>query len=434
MRYDAAWPVCALVDAAEAITVGYVGSMAAEYVPRGIPFLRSQNVRPFALDLTDVAYIGPEFHGRLAKSALRAGDVVIVRTGVPGIAAVVPDDLGPANCSDLVIVRPGRRFDSRFLCYAINVLAREHVSAHLVGAVQQHFNVGAARIMQLPIPSRDEQRAVAETVGALDDKIALNRRMNRTLEATAAALFRSWFMDFDPVAAKAEGRRAPGVPDAVHAAMPSDFGEFDGESVPDSWTLGTLSDVTTINAQQVGRDYPYTEIEYVDISSVERGRVVSTSRVELAAAPSRARRLVSHGDVIWSCVRPNHRAFVRIDQPPANLVVSTGFAVLTPRRVPSSYLYAHASTTAFADYLVARAEGSAYPAVRPKDFAHAPVLIPSLQVLTGYDAIVSPLLSRVAANERENRTLAALRDALLPQLLSGALRLRDAERAVAATI
>jgi len=153
------WPEVLLGDVAEDLTVGHVGPMASEYVASGIPFLRSQNVEAFRINLSDTKFITPEFHSKLGKSALRPGDVVIVRTGKPGTAAVIPDSMPALNCSDLVIVRPGSRLDSRFLCYYVNTVSGHHVSAHLVGAVQQHFNVGSARQLPLKLPPLSEQRA-----------------------------------------------------------------------------------------------------------------------------------------------------------------------------------------------------------------------------------------------------------------------------------
>jgi len=189
------WREVMLEEVADELTVGYVGPMASEYVPSGIPFLRSQNVEPLRVIQDDIKFITPDFHKRISKSALSPGDVVIVRTGKPGACTVMPDSLPVANCSDLVIVRCGKKLDARFLAYYVNTVAAHHVSAHLVGAVQQHFNVGSARKLKMLLPEIGEQRAIASVLGSLDDKIELNRRMNETLEALAQSLFKSWFVD-----------------------------------------------------------------------------------------------------------------------------------------------------------------------------------------------------------------------------------------------
>ena len=209
------WHDVLLEDVSNDITVGYVGPMTSEYVPSGVPFLRSKNVERFGLDWNDMKYISRAFHDRLRKSALRPGDVVIVRTGKPGAAAIIPETLPEANCSDVVIVRPGPHLDARFVVYYLNSLATHHIDSHLVGAVQQHFNVASARRLRLRLPGIREQRTIAHILGTLDDKIELNRRMNETLEAMARALFKSWFVDFDPVRARMEGRKPAGMDKAT---------------------------------------------------------------------------------------------------------------------------------------------------------------------------------------------------------------------------
>ncbi len=203
MENNGDWPVVPLDEIANEITVGFVGPMSTEYVVTGIPFLRSLNIDPYRINCADLKYISASFDSRISKSRLNPGDVVIVRTGKPGTAAVVPEWLTKANCSDLVIVRPGPRLSAHFLVYFVNSVAQHHICAHSVGAVQQHFNVGSAKEMTIPLPTLSEQRAIARVLGVLDDKIELNRRMNHTLEALARSIFKSWFVDFDPVVSKA---------------------------------------------------------------------------------------------------------------------------------------------------------------------------------------------------------------------------------------
>src|SRR5262249_41877528 len=145
------------------------------------------NVEPLRINDSELKFITPEFHERLKKSSLSPGDVVIVRTGKPGACAVIPARFPVANCSDLVIVRCGTRLDPHFLAYYVNSAAVHHVNSHLVGAVQQHFNVGSARTMTMRLPELSEQRAIAHILRTLDDTIELNRQINETLEAIARA-------------------------------------------------------------------------------------------------------------------------------------------------------------------------------------------------------------------------------------------------------
>jgi type I restriction enzyme S subunit len=167
------------------ITVGHVGSMANLYKPTGIPFLRSQNIRPFSVSMSNMVFIDEDFHAALGKSSLQAGDVAIVRTGYPGTAAVIPDSLGVANCSDLVIVRPGPEIDAHFLTAFFNsAFGKSMVSGKVVGAAQKHFNIGAAKDVMLHLPPLAEQEAIVAAADELRNKTDhLEGLYTRELEA-----------------------------------------------------------------------------------------------------------------------------------------------------------------------------------------------------------------------------------------------------------
>ena len=187
------WEEYLLEDLADEITVGFVGSMADEYVEKGITFLRSKNVDPHRINLDDIRYITPKFHQKLKKSALTPGDVVIVRTGKPGAASIIPDYLTQSNCSDLVIVRPSSNLDRHFLVYYLNSIAVHYINSYLVGAVQQHFNIGAARKLKITLPKIKEQKRIADVLSCVDAKIDNLRRQNETLEEIARSIFKHWF-------------------------------------------------------------------------------------------------------------------------------------------------------------------------------------------------------------------------------------------------
>lgn len=150
------------------VTVGYVGPMKSEYVPEGVPFLRSQNIRPFEVSLDNLVFVRSEFHRGIAKSRLGPGDLAIVRTGYPGTAAVIPDSLAEANCSDLVIMRPGPEVNPHFLAAFFNsAFGKRTVMGKLVGAAQKHFNVGAAKDVVLHLPSMEEQDRIVAGIAEI---------------------------------------------------------------------------------------------------------------------------------------------------------------------------------------------------------------------------------------------------------------------------
>lgn len=150
------------------ITVGHVGPMAKKYKDSGTPFLRSQNIRPFEVALENVVFIDKAFHRLLKKSRLRPGDLAIVRTGYPGTAAVIPPELPDANCSDLVIVRPGPEVNPHFLAAFFNsAFGKQLVLGKIVGAAQKHFNITAAKEVMLHVPPIPEQHAIIDMVDSL---------------------------------------------------------------------------------------------------------------------------------------------------------------------------------------------------------------------------------------------------------------------------
>lgn len=157
------WVVKMLSDVCRKITVGHVGPMAKRYKQSGVPFLRSQNIRPFEIALDDVVFIDEDFHRSLAKSQLLPGDVAIVRTGYPGTAAVIPETLKTSNCADLVIVRTDEQVDPGYIAAFFNSShGKGLVSGNLVGTAQKHFNIGAAKAVKIRLPPKQEQRRLVE--------------------------------------------------------------------------------------------------------------------------------------------------------------------------------------------------------------------------------------------------------------------------------
>ena len=160
-----------LIDFCREITVGHVGSMKERYVEKGIFFLRSQNVRPFEISMQGMKYIDAEFNSELKKSQLASGDVVAVRTGYPGTCAVIPKTINIANCSDLVIFKPKCSLNPHFLELFFNTpLGKEIVLGKLVGAAQQHFNIGSAKKVMFPKISLDQQEIILKAATIMREK------------------------------------------------------------------------------------------------------------------------------------------------------------------------------------------------------------------------------------------------------------------------
>jgi type I restriction enzyme S subunit len=219
-----------LKEVCDRITVGHVGPMADKYSGEGIPFLRSQNIAPFHLVLDDLKYIPQAFHEKLRKSCLRPGDVAVVRTGYPGTACVIPTTFSELNCADLVVITPSKELNPHYLAAIFNsAWGVASVAGNLVGVAQQHFNIGAARELEVSLPPRSVQDKVAGILTAYEELIENNQRRIWILEAMARALYREWFIDF----------RFPGHEKV--GRVKSVIGE-----IPESWEWRQLKEVVKV--------------------------------------------------------------------------------------------------------------------------------------------------------------------------------------------
>jgi type I restriction enzyme S subunit len=236
-------------------------------------------------------------------------------------------------------------------------------------------------------------------VGLPDDLIDNNNGRIALLEEAVQRLYREWF---------------------VHLRFPGHEQTRIIDGVPEGWQKDKLNDVAVVNRHTLPSSYDGV-IEYVDIASVVPGRITKTTSYHFKDAPGRAKRVVQHGDLIWSCVRPNRKSYAVIWNPNDNLIVSTGFAVITPVDVPSTFLYFATTTPEFVGYLENRAKGAAYPAVTASDFEQALLPHPSRHLLDAFNKIAEPVFAQIHNLGLQNTRLAEARDALLPRLMNGSL-------------
>jgi type I restriction enzyme S subunit len=252
--------------------------------------------------------------------------------------------------------------------------------------------------------------------------------MSETLEGTARALFKSWFVDFDPVRAKAEGRD-PGLPKPIAALFPNLFDDSELGEIPKGWGVGTLANFASLNPESWSKETRPQVINYVDLSNTKWGSIEAVIVYAQHDAPSRAQRVLRKGDTIVGTVRPGNGSYALISAD--GLTGSTGFAILRPRRPEyAQFVYLAATAAENIETLSRMADGGAYPAVRPEVVIATQVIRPGDKVLVRFSMLSDPLVAKMAQNERESHTLAFLRDTLLPKLISGELRVTDAEQIV----
>ena len=328
-------------------------------------------------------------------------------------------------CCNLVV--DACQADYRFVYYYLMGQYKALVDLKNGGA-QQNLNSQLIKAFPIALPGIAEQVEISALMEALDDRITLLRETNTTLEAIAQALFKSWFVDFDPVRAKMEGRAPEGMIDATAALFPDGFKESALGLVPRGWRVGKLVDLANLNPESwTARNQP-ARIAYIDLANTKDNEITSVTNYVFDEAPSRARRVLRTGDTIVGTVRPGNRSFAFIHEPTENLTGSTGFAVLRPSAVESTeFVFLAATQDASIEHLSHVADGGAYPAVRPDVVAGLQCVIPDTSAMNAFHAVVEPLLVNVSENQKQAQTLATLRDTLLPRLISGALRLPHSE-------
>jgi len=298
--------------------------------------------------------------------------------------------------------------DSGFLRFVIgSPQFTDYIKPIVTGVNVPHISGRQIENFQFPLPPVTVQREIIEILSAYDDLIENNARRIKILEEMAQALYREWFVHFR-------------FPDHERVKLVnSSLGQ-----IPKGWQVKKVVDVAKVNRAQInGRSGP-DRLHYIDISSVSSGRINTITTYAFADAPGRARRIIQHGDVLWSCVRPNRRSHTLVMHPAANTIASTGFAVLTTKcDVPFTFLYLATTTNEFVGYLTNHATGAAYPAVTSTTFENADLLVPPSTLLEKFGETTIPMAEQVHTLQRQIENLRRTRDLLLPKLISGDLHL-----------
>ena len=238
--------------------------------------------------------------------------------------------------------------DKQFIRYVIDSeIFQGYIQNLATGSTIKNVSLKLMRDFQFSLPPIDLQQRISATLSCLDDRITLLRETNTTLEAIAQALFKSWFVDFDPVRAKMEGRAPVDMDETTAALFPDGFEESELGLVPEGWWVGTLADLSDLNPESwTAKNHP-DRVAYIDLANAKDNEVASVTEFEFSEAPSRARRVLRSGDTIVGTVRPGNRSFAFIHEPASNLTASTGFAVLRPSALENTEFVYLAATQAY---------------------------------------------------------------------------------------
>lgn len=388
-----------LVEKDRSITYGVV-KPGPEDVDGGVLFIRGGDIANGKIAVQNLRTITQSVSKVYSRTLLKGGELVVSLVGNPGEVAIVPNELVGANIArqaGLVALRP--EINSSYVMYYLrSPLGKAELFQRTKGSVQQVINLADLKTVSIPLRPDSEQDRIASILSAYDNLIENNRRRIALLEEAARLLYREWFVCL----------RFPGH---EHTKIIDD--------VPTGWEQRTLGDVVTTNPESYKSGKLPEILNYIDISSVSTGNIDSKTEMAAADAPGRARRRAQDGDVIWSNVRPNLRAYALVTDPAENDVFSTGFTVLRSNLLNPWIMYCFVTSNAFVDHLVNHATGTSYPAVRPEDFEKAEIMVPTPALLDEFGDYCRPHFQQIAKLQAQSRQAANARDLLLPRLMDG---------------
>ena len=410
---------------------------SSSWVDDGVPVIKIANVKDGRIVAEGCGYVSHKTAATAREWMTQKGDVLIVMTGYVGEIARVR-----SGEKYLINQRVGR-FDflddspvipEFFYYYLHQSEVRSLLETMARGSAQPNLSASDAAKLCVPVPPPAEQRAIAHILGTLDDKIELNRKQNETLEAMARTLFKAWFVDFEPVRAKMEGRwqrgqSLPGLPAHLYALFPDRLVESESGEIPEGWRHSTIGEEVAV----CGGSTPSTKEPKFweggqhcwatpkDLSTLKFPVLLGTDRKITDAGLARiSSGLLPVGTVLLSSRAPI--GYLAIAEVPT--AINQGFiAMKCDGILPNTFVLQWCKENM--DAIIGNANGSTFQEISKSNFRPIPVVVPPKPVLESYQEISGGLYRQTADNERQSRTLAQLRDTLLPKLISGELRMRD---------
>lgn len=415
--------ICYLEDVCESIySGGTPDTRNPTFWGGGVPWLSSGETRNKFVTKTDKTITRAGVENSSTRLA-NIGSTVIASAGqghTRGQTSYLEMDTY-INQSVVCLKPDPRKVDALWLFYNLSNRYDEMRQMSDSHSSRGSLTTALLKKMKVSLPPKQLQESASGALYAIDKKIELNQRMNETLEAMARALFKGWFVDFDPVRAKAEGRKPEGMDAATSALFPAAFND---EGLPEGWERGTFGSIaesagTTVQPSQTSPDTPYIGLEHMP------RRCIALSEWEGAGKVTSNKFAFLRGDFLFGKLRPY---FHKVGIAAIDGISSTDILIVRPKREEFyAFVLSVISSTEFVGYTDKSSQGTKMPRTNWKDMARYELVLPDKTVALAYNNAVKPMLEKIIANVHENRTLSMLRDALLPKLISGELRIDDAK-------
>jgi len=411
-----------------AIVGGPFGSnlVSKDYVVSGVPVIRGQNMGEKWVSGSFV-FVSPEKARQLEQNKARPGDVVFTQRGTLGQVSIVPASPYAeyvVSQSQMKITLDPNKADAGFIYY---LFKSEHQLRYILNSAIQtgvpHTNLGILRKTPVTVPSLKAQKSIAGVLCALDDRITLLRETNATLEAIAQALFKSWFIDFDPVRAKAEGLEPEGLEAATAALFPDSFEESELGLVPRGWMVRSLDSIANYLNGLAMQKFPPTDDGWLPVIKIAQLRKGNTVGADRAGRNIKTEYIIQNGDVLFSW----SGSLEVVIWCGGEGALNQHLFKVTSKDFPKwfYYLWTRQHLTDFQQTAASKATTMGH--IQRKHLTEAKVVVPPAEMLRSAGVLIEPLLERWLVNAEKAQTLTQLRDTLLPRLISGLLRLPEAE-------
>ena len=417
---------------------GELHPKSSDYVSSGIPFVMAKDLANGRLNLDECQFISKKQADSLRIGFAQPGDVLLTHKATMGRVAIVPSGYEYVMLTPQVTyyrIGDKEQLDNIFLKYAfLSPNFQQQLNANSDQSTRKFIGITAQRDLWLLIPPISEQRNIARILSILDDKIELNLQMNETLEAISRAIFKSWFVDFDPVRAKMEGRQSFYLDAETAALFPNTFEDSQLGRIPKGWNVKSLSDCVTYLSRGIAPKYLQSSPIRVLNQRAIRWWHIDEQALKFHD-PNKSVRdeaYIRKGDVVINSTGDITigRAYWFYHEV-ANLfadshvsIIRTSSDILLPEMVVFQI-----ETQTYQDIIYSHVTGSTGQLeLNRSNLAQLPFLCPPIELQRKFSAIIKPLFNYVWYNKQQSGTLTSIRDALLPKLLSGEIRLKDAEK------
>jgi len=427
MSLETCWATRSLGDIADFINGdrGKNYPTSSDYLGSGIPFVSASDLDGRSVNLSGATFISEEAYDRLGNGKIMEGDILFCLRGSLGKIGLAKGIAKGAIASSLVIIRPKEGVSLDFLFYILSGSTGKSIARELDnGSVQGNLSVRELKQVEVELPGHQEQKAIAHILGTLDDKIELNRKTNETLEAMAKALFKSWFVDFDPVRAKAEGRPT-GLPAEISNLFPDSFEDSELGEIPSGWEVKALDEIAHFLNGLALQKYPpengATTLPVIKIAQLKKGDSIGADRCS-TAVPSDY--VVRDGDMLFSW-----SGSLAVDiWCGGDGALNQHLFKVTSKTYSKWFFYQWVNHYLPDFQEIAQGKATTMGHIQRHHLSEAKVLIPPPSLLAAMDSTFTALLDRSFGSRRQSKDLASIRNALLPKLISGEIRIPDAEK------